>query len=164
MGVALLTLIGMSLGLLPGCGADTTVLTADEDWELAVVARPAGGDGPGLQLRQERATSVSTQVASGYDRPARLDSATSFSVRRDGELTTLVAGPVDDDAVEVRVESAAGDRAEATLDAARGLTWFWAEVPGSQQIAAITAHDADGTLLDEYTLPPMPPPQPLGGG
>jgi hypothetical protein len=140
--------------------ADSHVLAEGDDWQLEVGDGGNSPEGPNLRFQSEREDRSVLNQISEYTQPVTLDEATSFEVRRDGEDATLVAGPVHDDTEEVTVGSVAGERADAEIEAAHGLTWFWAELPGPQQVSAIIAYDGDGEILDEYTLPPMPPSPP----
>jgi hypothetical protein len=70
---------------------------------------------------------------------------------------TLVAGPVDDEAVELVIETVEGATAGAKPFTAHDLQWFFAEMQGSARVSAVTARGAGGEIVDEYTLSPMPP-------
>lgn len=142
----------LTAGVLAACAGGPHLLTQGEGWRLEALS------GPRLELSVEDDDSSRTSGVSEYTRPVTLDEAVAFSVPRDGDDATLLAGPVDEEARAVRVESVDGEAVDATLDAAHGLTWFWATLPGSQSVSGIIAYDADGDVVDEYTLPPMPPP------
>ena len=94
----------------------------------------------------------------GYTRPVTLNEAASFLVSDDGHNATLVAGPVDDQAVRVTIETPSGATVDAELVSAHDLKWFWAQLPSRAAISAIEARNAEGAIVDEYTLPTMPPP------
>jgi hypothetical protein len=145
-------LVVVVAGVTTACAAGSHLLTGGDGWELEVLP------GPRLELSVGAGDGSHTSGVSEYTRPVTLDEAVGFAVPHDGDDVTLLAGPVDEEARAVRVESVDGEVVDATLDAAHGLTWFWATLPGAPSIAAITAYDADGDVVDEYTLPPMPPP------
>lgn len=157
LGLAALGLPSACTSSVASSGASPHVLTQDEGWMLSVIDSP---EGPELQLRFEQVGADGARGVSDYTRPVTLNEVSAFRVNRDGHDITLVAGPIHEDAEDVEIASVDGAAADATLDAAQGFTWFWTDLPGSQQVAAITAYNADGEVLDEYTLPPMPPPPP----
>ena len=141
--------LGLGIGLLLGaCSvvAPARVLVEGKDWQLAVAR------GPALEFRE----GSSTSGASSYTRPVTLNEASSFFTKGG---TTLVAGPVTDEADKVVVTTGAG-KAAAELADSHGYTWFWVELPGEQSVSDIVALDSSGAVVDEYTLPPMPGPPP----
>lgn len=155
---ALLLLRNKSVGMLlavaligVGCSAvgGTQVLVDGKDWQLVVVR------GPELQFRD----GTSTSGASDYTRPVTLNEAASFFAR-DGR--TVVAGPVTDEAEEVIVTTKGTGKTPAELATSHGLKWFWVVLPGEQSVSDIVARDGSGSVVDEFTLPPMPgaPPPP----
>lgn len=127
------------------------VLEADEDWQLVVTG------GPALQFREGEGTTG----AGDYTRPVTLNEASAFFAK-DG--TTVVAGPVADDAEEVVVTTVGSGRATAELAVNHGLKWFWVVLPGEQVVSDIVARSGSGAVVDEYTLPPMPGPPPPAPG
>lgn len=135
----------LAVGIDPQPGE--RVLAEGRSWTLVITRRPA------LSLRRPRSAST----VSDYTRPVTLNEASAFVVRRGGTVLTLVAGPVQEDGDEVVVETVRGGATDVRPLTAHGLEWFLAEVPGRAAISAIAAGAADGTVVDEYTLPPMPP-------
>jgi hypothetical protein len=133
------------IGTAPSPGDE--VLAEGSRWTLLVTPQQE------LELRRPNAVSG----ASAWTRPLTLNEASAFKVARGGEAVTLVAGPVHEDAAEVVVETLEGAAAEATVLSAHELQWFFAEMRGTVRVSAITARDANGQVVDEYTLPPMPP-------
>jgi hypothetical protein len=123
------------------------VLAEGRNWTLVITPRQ--------ELWLRRPGSAST--VSDYTRPVTLNEASTFAVRRSGGFVTLVAGPVHEDAEEVVIETERGAATDARLLTAHDTQWFFAEVPGRSAISAISAHAEDGEVVDEYTLPPMPP-------
>lgn len=138
--------VGLELiGTTPSPGDE--VLAEGSRWTLLVT--------PQQELELRRPNAVSS--ASAWTRPLTLNESSAFKVARDGQAVTLVAGPVHDDAAEVVIEDLEGAAAEATLVNAYDLQWFFAEMRGTVLVSAITARDANGQVVDEYTLPPIPP-------
>jgi hypothetical protein len=123
------------------------VLAEGRNWTFVITPRQE------LSLRQPQSAST----VSDYTRPVTLNEASAFALPRGGGVVTLVGGPVDERAVEVVVEAAPGSATDARLLTAHDLKWFFAEIPGRAAISAITARAVDGEIVDEYTLPPMPP-------
>ncbi|CAN5156622.1 hypothetical protein BH23ACT9_BH23ACT9_39610 [soil metagenome] len=128
------------------------VLAQSDDWVLAVT------DDQGLELRQGTGVEQRTSGVSDYTLPVTLNEATSFGISQDGGEATLVAGPVDDRATEVRITDPDGDVVSAQLQQMAGLTWFHAVLPGFVSLNEVVAIDAAGQVLDRRTLPPAPPP------
>ena len=128
--------LGMLVGLpliVVGCSAvqGAQVLADGKDWQL-VVAR-----GPELQFRED----ASTSGAGGYTRPVTLNEANSFFAD-DG--TTVVAGPVTDEAEAVVVTTEDAGNTPAELAPSHGLKWFWVVLPGEQRVSDIVARDGSG--------------------
>lgn len=123
------------------------VIAEGRNWTFVITARQE------LSLRRPRAAST----VSAYTRPVILNEASAFAVGRDGGVVTLLAGPVDEEANGVVVETVSGSVTDAELLTAHDLNWFFAEIPGRAAISAITARAEDGEIVDEFTLPPMPP-------
>ncbi len=106
----------VAAGVMTACTASPHLLAQGEGWELEVLS------GPRLELSVEDGGESRTSGVSEYIRPVALDEVVAFDVPRDGEDVILLAGPVDEQARAVRVESADGTVADGTLDAAHGLT------------------------------------------
>ena len=128
--------------------ARVVVLAEGADWQLVLTS------GPALEYR----TPGSTASAREYTTPITLNEAGAYAAERGGTRLTLVAGPVADAATSVEVKALDGTRGEAALIEAFGLKWFWAELEGWVRVSEIVARDQAGSLVDEYTHPPMPPP------
>jgi hypothetical protein len=130
---------------------DSQVLTERRNWQLVVTPEQA------LELFRDSGAVSSVR---GYADPPTLDEAASFLVRDDGRRATVVAGPVDDRATRVTVETPSGATMDAAVLSAHDLTWFWALFPGRVAISAIEGRDDGATSVDEFTIPTMPPPDP----
>jgi len=123
------------------------VLAEGSNWTFLITPQQA------LELQRPSAVSRTW----GWTQPVTLNEASAYEIRRGGRSVTLIAGPVDEEATEVVIETREGASAEGELIAAHDLQWFFAEMPGSVRVSGISARDADGEVVDEYTLPPMLP-------
>ena len=128
-------------------------LTNGPNWQLVVTPDR------GLSLIRNSGAIASVR---GYTDPVTLNEATSFLVPERQSAATIVAGPINERAARLTVQTSRGATMDATLVAAQDLTWFWAEFPARIAVSAIEARDENGSIVDEYALPgTMPPPDPI---